>query len=1134
MRFLAALLLVLGVACWTESTNASTLRKKPRKTQTNESVQRRRRLVQETLRSELQTMKKTRRAFNATAHKENNYSRNLQEEQQEPANQWIVTLSETPLLKCPGCAGLVQTQQDRVFAEIQKMFPGSSLMSNSQKLVNAIYVQLPASEDGNKHHVEGSILGIGDVVEVMPHGSLQLDVFAAAEHIGAFQARRAFCGVSGKGVTVGVLDSGIDYTHKVLGGEGTQDAYQEAYGLGPYSRANRLREGLFPTETVIDGYDFVGEFITRPVPDEDPIDSFGHGTAVSDAILTVAPGVKLVAIKVCSVSMACPAFSLIRGLEFALDPKGDNSLEGKVDIINLSLGVAWVSPFYNFVSSALEAVVNEYGVVAVTSAGNSGNLPYVAGGLSAAPSSISVGATGHPGTIDAGVMANYSSRGPGEGSMLKPNLVAPSGLTLAAAGTGTSRYRDIQGTSFSAPLVTGAVALILERCPDCSPFAVKSLLMNNAKRSVRYHNDSTALSPVTLSGAGELQVEKTLEADAWAYCVEDVQPSISLGFVNAANDMTFTRTIKVINLSNNAKTFRVSYVMRDPNHPYIDAMQIELNTSEVVLAGACNNEAFVEVTFSIDATRSPPNHLTSAGRSSLNATNLDIHELGGFIVLTATGGDISLPFAAIIRQAADVTSAEAVIPIFGGGGAMDVAVDLTNNGAGMAQIDAFQLVLQSEDDPESGFGQQIAPNDLRYVGYRVLEVGEFGCTHLVEFAFNTWEQKSGRLVTQIYGVDIDIDGDSEVDRFLFNTALAQECLVVDARTNDTECTGLPPDHSTSSSNTILRACSEDLGITDFRGQLGVRFEAITFNDDGIIVSTDASSEDENDLIWVDFPMPALRAASYDIYPGQTIQSIKVEDRTDDDSGEPPLGLMLVTNSYRSESSTGASTPGTEAIVYLRDGLSRDSLPSEQTPDRIEFPPTEDLNGPQCSWAEVDDQNCDTGAFNDPNDITIDASDTLESPMGGDERPLMPPTMPLLSGFGLSQTRHHDGSSVFGCTPIEVPRAAVITSPRTSPVDDPTPTIPIPVASAPTRPTISIPVVSSTLGHGQGVAFGITTQQANPGAKEEEGVDSTAGGESLNDKAPETSEISEARPSLSSRALVLTTTLTLASLFCWMR
>lgn len=124
------------------------------------------------------------------------------------------------------------------------------------------------------------------------------------------------------------------------------------------------------------------------------------------------------------------------------------------------------------------------------------------------------------------------------------------GLSLAAAGTGVYRYRGIKGTSFSAPSVAGAAALVMQRCSECSPFAIKSLLMNNADRGTKYHNSFAELSPVTLSGAGGIQVHKALQAVVSAYSVEDVQPSLSLGMIDAATDVIIRRTIKVFNLSN--------------------------------------------------------------------------------------------------------------------------------------------------------------------------------------------------------------------------------------------------------------------------------------------------------------------------------------------------------------------------------------------------------------------------------------------------------------------------------------------------------------------------------------------------------------------------------------------------------
>ena len=103
----------------------------------------------------------------------------------------------------------------------------------------------------------------------------------------------------------------------------------------------------------IDGYDFVGEsWPNSPeVGDPDPIDLEGHGTHVGDIIAGksldgthkgVAPGAKLMAVKVCSaVATSCSGIALLQGMDFALDPNGDGDTSDAVDVINMSLGSSY-------------------------------------------------------------------------------------------------------------------------------------------------------------------------------------------------------------------------------------------------------------------------------------------------------------------------------------------------------------------------------------------------------------------------------------------------------------------------------------------------------------------------------------------------------------------------------------------------------------------------------------------------------------------------------------------------------------------------------------------------------------------------------------------------------------------------
>jgi hypothetical protein len=57
----------------------------------------------------------------------------------------------------------------------------------------------------------------------------------------------------------GSLDTGVDYTHVALGGPGTIRAYDAAFGSDIFSEENTRRDGLFPTERVVDGFDFLGD-----------------------------------------------------------------------------------------------------------------------------------------------------------------------------------------------------------------------------------------------------------------------------------------------------------------------------------------------------------------------------------------------------------------------------------------------------------------------------------------------------------------------------------------------------------------------------------------------------------------------------------------------------------------------------------------------------------------------------------------------------------------------------------------------------------------------------------------------------------------------------------------------------------
>ncbi|XZF74069.1 S8 family serine peptidase [Bacillus sp. AL-1R] len=168
---------------------------------------------------------------------------------------------------------------------------------------------------------------------------------------------------TGKGVTVAVIDTGVDYTHPDLGG---------ALGAG---------------HKIVGGYDFVNK-------DADPMDDQGHGTHVAGIIgangnlMGVAPDVSITAYKVLDNNGGGSTSDVIAGIEASISP--DNPYPA--DVINMSLGGA--GDENDPVSKAAQNAVDA-GVVVVAAAGNNGpnygtiGAPAIAKGVLAVGASLS-------------------------------------------------------------------------------------------------------------------------------------------------------------------------------------------------------------------------------------------------------------------------------------------------------------------------------------------------------------------------------------------------------------------------------------------------------------------------------------------------------------------------------------------------------------------------------------------------------------------------------------------------------------------------------------------------------------------------------------------------------------------------
>lgn len=287
----------------------------------------------------------------------------------------------------------LQAKQDAVMTQVAAL--GGTELARVSKAYNALVVMV----DAEKLPQVASISGVAAIRQVI---NFETTLSSTVPYTGAAALQNT--GLTGAGVKVAILDSGIDYTHRNLGGSGLPADFAAASAA-----ATTIPTGLYPTAKVIGGYDFVGE--TWPngalAPDPNPIDAgtgAGHGTHVADIAAGssldgthkgMAPGAKLYAVKVCSsVSSRCSGLAILQGLDWVIDPNGDLDFSDAPDVLNMSLGASYGQRE----NPATEAVSNavRFGIVAAISAGNSADRPFIVGSPSSAAEAISVAQTQMP------------------------------------------------------------------------------------------------------------------------------------------------------------------------------------------------------------------------------------------------------------------------------------------------------------------------------------------------------------------------------------------------------------------------------------------------------------------------------------------------------------------------------------------------------------------------------------------------------------------------------------------------------------------------------------------------------------------------------------------------------------------
>ena len=281
---------------------------------------------------------------------------------------------------------------------------GGTVLFDYQDAYNGVAAKIAAKD-------LAAVASAPNVVAIHPSRTFERENTSGVQYIEGDDAWQD-TGKTGAGVTVAILDTGVDYTHANFGGPGTEAAFDSNNGTV-------IEPGTFPTAKVTGGTDFVGDAYdassddpaeATPRPDPDPLDCNGHGshvagTAAGFGVLAngsrysgpynsstysnsfrigpgVAPEAWIHAYRVFGCGGSASEEVIVAAINAAV--------VAGVDVINMSLG----SPFGRTDEPSAEASNNavDAGVVVVASAGNSGAGAYITGSPAAADKALSVAA----------------------------------------------------------------------------------------------------------------------------------------------------------------------------------------------------------------------------------------------------------------------------------------------------------------------------------------------------------------------------------------------------------------------------------------------------------------------------------------------------------------------------------------------------------------------------------------------------------------------------------------------------------------------------------------------------------------------------------------------------------------------
>ncbi|MEW6056804.1 MAG: S8 family serine peptidase [Bdellovibrionota bacterium] len=355
-----------------------------------------------------------------------------------------------------------QSQKLRKFLN-QQIDGDTQLSGFNVWLINGLVIRLPASLiESLAQFEEVSRVSFNQKIKLIKprvHGLVSRRALEAGDYTYGLKLlqipglREMASKVTGKGVRVGILDTGIEGSHP--------DLKDKVVAWGDFTR-----EGS-----------------------KTPVDGHGHGTHVAGTIaggnasgthIGVAPEASLVVGRIFDSGGSTTLDAILKAMQWMADPDGDASTKDFPVLVSNSWGGGFssssVDPLENPMCKATQGW-SKLGILPVFAAGNSGSRPGTVNLPAACPDAFAVGATDENDQI-----ASFSSRGPAKwktGTLIKPLVSAP-GVKVVSSVPG-GKYAAFSGTSMATPHVAGMAALMYQIAPNTDITAMGRLCSSTSK-----------------------------------------------------------------------------------------------------------------------------------------------------------------------------------------------------------------------------------------------------------------------------------------------------------------------------------------------------------------------------------------------------------------------------------------------------------------------------------------------------------------------------------------------------------------------------------------------------------------------------------------------------------------------------